>query len=220
MKQRVFIALLFGLAACAPTDTGNPPAALDASKLESDVVQGFVDHTVWLDGRAGAVDGSSGEVYLVALDVPSEAARVEVEPDGSFGVVTLTATNTRVRAFARTDEGLSAATDWQIEVDRLVELPRALDACVEVVRTLEADEEGQASLSIFNGCSSEITLSASAIGAEVAGPVPASLEVGGEGSWSLSIPVPSSGFAIGTIALRVSGAVSGVLEVSLLSRAP
>ncbi len=210
------LAALFALA-CAPTESGNPPVAFDGSKVDGHAADGFVETVVRIDGRSGAVEPAEGEVYLATFGMPLEAASVNVEPDRSFGGLTNGSTGEVVRAFVRTDDGISAAIDWRLESEELV--PEQPLECLQVVRTAEFEADGTASIAIGNECDGDIELEVSATsGTDVV--APSSIASGDEGLVVFTGSLPTDGFSIGTVAVAVRGGVTGTLRLSVLGRAP
>ncbi|UJR78838.1 hypothetical protein [Sandaracinus amylolyticus] len=154
----VIVAALLG---CAPTDTGNPPAALDPGDLSANVMSGIVQFSFDIAGVPGAVDPPEGEVWILPLDHVLPVTRVQVEPDGSFARTGLVARDGgRIRFWIEAPTGRSAPLDRIVTMEGLTEPSSALDDCVrlEPPHAIELAASGHASLRIENTCGEAIRI--------------------------------------------------------------
>ncbi|MGE0789167.1 MAG: hypothetical protein AB7S26_26070 [Sandaracinaceae bacterium] len=221
MSRRVRIALalaLFALPACAPTDTGNPPNALDPGGLDAVLVMGVLLPQVQLTGAAGAVDPPEGTVTLVSLDNPADLDRGLVAADGSFGPLIVNSEDGgEVRAFARVGGELSRPVDYAYGAEAPTLAP-TLDACVDVSRlVVDVGVDAPSLVEITNRCAGALDLEAGAIvgtGFSVDG-ASGHLEPGE--SVTLSFESASDAPRIATLDVAVSGERAGRARFSLVS---
>ncbi|AKF08542.1 hypothetical protein DB32_005691 [Sandaracinus amylolyticus] len=149
------------LLGCAPTDTGNPPAALDANDVSAQVVSGIIEISYAITGAPGAVDPPEGEVWILELDQPRPVVRIAVAADGSFRRENLSARDGgRVRLWIEAPSGRSAPLDRVVTMDGLAAPGEALDTCVRLdpPDAIDVGDDERATLRIENGCSETVRL--------------------------------------------------------------
>jgi hypothetical protein len=153
------VAMLTWASGCLGTETGNPPAVpvVDVSRIGLTELPAAVE----ISGMTGAIEPGGGTVRLLNLDGVAGFVVAEVAADGSF-VGTVEGTTADVfRLHAKLGDLRAPPIDFQI-----VGLPIPAVDCIEVTPdALDADhgtvgigETGVVSVSLRNGCSTELTV--------------------------------------------------------------
>jgi hypothetical protein len=206
------------LAACAPTDTGNPPLApmLDPELISGFTMTGLKRVTVTVTGGPGAIDADHGTVLVLDFGTTAPPHRADVAADGSFSLVFDTVSDDDLRLWAEVDGQRSDPFDFVVVFDRIEPREPEVDDCVEFAPRFALDLEGASrECVVTNGCATDVMLAASL--RERAGAfsiAPATATIGPNGSMPFTVTANGT-LAVDALFFDVTGATLGRHVVTL-----
>lgn len=130
----VWFALLTAVStSCVPTDSGNPPAALDGSRLSGVVTIGVSENMITLRGAPSSVSPAGATVHALNLDSTAEVSSVVSAGDGSFDELVLLGTpSDRIRVWSGNVDAPSTPVDARVGEEGLTIPNEHLPACLVV----------------------------------------------------------------------------------------
>ena len=205
------LAIAFVAAACVPTETGNPPIALDVTGVAGAVQQNLVQTQVSLEGAPQSVSPPEGLVVAMLLEDTTSVASTPVLSDGSFETLLVSGDGARVRLWVEGADGesVSPPVDWQIAEALLRPAARDVDPCVIIERTFQTSFD-DARTAITNECGGPLQLSVVEDMLGSPATVDSTIPDGGTGAVVFSAP----GMAAWVAQIAITGAATGTVYVS------
>lgn len=175
---------------CVPTDSGNPPAALDGSHIAGTVVIGVSETTLSITGAPGAVTPAGAEVFVIDFSMPLPVAHAQSRTDGSFALPpSVVGVGDHLRLWVSTPQGRSAPVDFAATADGITSDVSTLPSCLRLTPAVELELSGLSTgaqsdvVAIENSCTTSVSFSSIhvrdvALGFSIAGAVPTMLAPG------------------------------------------
>lgn len=151
---------------CVPTDSGNPPAALDGSHIAGTVVIGVSETTLAIRGSAGAVTPAGADVFVIDFSGTLPVAHAQSAADGSFALPPLqVGTGDHLRLWVDTAAGRASPVDVSPTSDGITSDASTLPSCIKMTPAVHLELFGVAAsaqnevVAVENTCTTSVSFS-------------------------------------------------------------